>query len=505
MRSHLTFTVFHCSSSIQSGGVSSLLSLQLATAFRPYRAIRFTSLKATQSALVFAPRFLMTEQTPEVVAAADVSPCSPKPIHTSATSPALVPSLQDHAATLDVAYLDSLTTAPFPFVAMPATPAADPAANAGDASNAVPSLRDTIVVRGDETPNGSQDEDEGVDEESLDAYGEEDDELQGDAVSGGPASSQVQHAAESGTGNGTEAETTTAQPDVSEASSESILSSPSTSPSSDPNVQMKSESPAATALASRPDEPQSAIAPTDGIADSPDANTRPEVDSETVAEYTAAASEAAAAAAADGEREDSGAVDIQKLVDDITAKAVASSPSATTASQVPAEASVAPVEPIAPSISLPQSSSLPPKPVLSQQAGRTGSRPEDFHPFQSRAPNNPHGLPPMPMQGVVHSQPGLHGNAPYMAGVAAPGTVSDAGSSSLPPPPSMSFNGSAQPHGSLPTLPTVPASGSSQSQGPYGAQPKEAWEAFQADEKRYMTEAKWERFPDNSRIFIGES
>jgi hypothetical protein len=33
---------------------------------------------------------------------------------------------------------------------------------------------------------------------------------------------------------------------------------------------------------------------------------------------------------------------------------------------------------------------------------------------------------------------------------------------------------------------------------------QQTWESFQADEKRYMTEAKWERFPDGSRIFIGE-
>ena len=33
---------------------------------------------------------------------------------------------------------------------------------------------------------------------------------------------------------------------------------------------------------------------------------------------------------------------------------------------------------------------------------------------------------------------------------------------------------------------------------------KQLWDQFQADEKRYTSEAKWERFPEGSRIFIGE-
>jgi broad specificity phosphatase PhoE len=38
-----------------------------------------------------------------------------------------------------------------------------------------------------------------------------------------------------------------------------------------------------------------------------------------------------------------------------------------------------------------------------------------------------------------------------------------------------------------------------------GSSIKQLWEQFQADEKRYTSEAKWERFPEGSRIFIGES
>jgi hypothetical protein len=29
------------------------------------------------------------------------------------------------------------------------------------------------------------------------------------------------------------------------------------------------------------------------------------------------------------------------------------------------------------------------------------------------------------------------------------------------------------------------------------------WDQFMADERQYMSEAKWDRFPEGSRIFIG--
>ncbi|KAG7293784.1 hypothetical protein NEMBOFW57_003841 [Staphylotrichum longicolle] len=37
----------------------------------------------------------------------------------------------------------------------------------------------------------------------------------------------------------------------------------------------------------------------------------------------------------------------------------------------------------------------------------------------------------------------------------------------------------------------------------HGSSIKQLWDQFQADEKRYTSEAKWERFPEGSRIFIG--
>jgi hypothetical protein len=51
----------------------------------------------------------------------------------------------------------------------------------------------------------------------------------------------------------------------------------------------------------------------------------------------------------------------------------------------------------------------------------------------------------------------------------------------------------------------MPANGDASSEHYHGSSIKQLWDQFQADEKRYTSEAKWERFPEGSRIFIGES
>ncbi|KAB5542682.1 RNA recognition domain-containing protein [Coniochaeta sp. 2T2.1] len=460
----------------------------------------------------------MTDQTPEVVAAVDVSPVSPKPIHTSATSPALVPSLQDYAATLDVAYLDSLTTAPFPFVTMPSTRSrnpsnpANPAVTAAqDSSPQSSPAADTIVVCGEEEDDDHSDdshhEEADIDEESLDAYGLDDDRQQQDD------DPQHEHAAEfttaestTGVTNGTVTETTrAAQPDVTEASSESMINTPSANSTPESNVVMKSESPAAAT--SQLSEFEGGVVSADRATENP----APEGDSQVEPQKKldsspTAASESLAPPANTAvvkQEEDPIAIDIQKLVNDITAaNAAASSPATTAPSQAAVEATSLPVKQENPSsISLPQPSSLPLKPVFPQDAAQPASRPQDFHPFPSRGANNSHAAPPMPMQGVVHSQAAPSGNSPY-TGAAAPGTTA-AAVSSLPPIPPAPLNNGPQAYSSLPIAASIPGSVASRRGDLHGAQLQQAWELFQEDEKRYLTEAKWERFPENSRIFIG--
>ncbi|KAK3319900.1 hypothetical protein B0T19DRAFT_478933 [Cercophora scortea] len=135
--------------------------------------------------------------------------------------------------------------------------------------------------------------------------------------------------------------------------------------------------------------------------------------------------------------EDDAAVDIQKLVDDITARASATAPS---------------------------SSSLPTPPV---QAATAASQVSSTASMPNANPATPHGT--------------------YLS-MGAPGTISEA-VPSLPPPPVTAA------HMSIPADASVP--------GRYPPSSQQAWELFQSDEKRYTSEARWERFPNNSRIFIG--
>ncbi|KAK3290681.1 uncharacterized protein B0H64DRAFT_378478 [Chaetomium fimeti] len=178
--------------------------------------------------------------------------------------------------------------------------------------------------------------------------------------------------------------------------------------------------------------------------------------------------------------EDDASVDIQKLVDDITARAAA------TASPPSAPAQTTPVTSQAPPVSLPVSHppSLPPKPSL---------------------PNPPASLPAIP-PAHYSFQPRGH-NAPAAAAVPMsltnPGTshgayVANEGLASLPAPPPGAFGGASHPHAHH-----MPHSGDASSGNYPGSSTKQLWEQFQADEKRYTSEAKWERFPEGSRIFIG--
>lgn len=94
-------------------------------------------------------------------------------------------------------------------------------------------------------------------------------------------------------------------------------------------------------------------------------------------------------------------------------------------------------------------------------------------------------------------------SAPGLSQAPAPGMTESL--SALGPPP-----GPSNP--SLPAPPTMPATAS----GPplhYPARPggkdghrsdyQSKWDAYQADEKRYTIEQKWDRFPEGSRVFVG--
>lgn len=185
----------------------------------------------------------------------------------------------------------------------------------------------------------------------------------------------------------------------------------------------------------------------------------------------------------------SGAIDIQKLVDSITARAAETSatsvenPPSLPAPHDPSLPTQGPA-PLSSSLPLAPSSSLPAKPIVARQ---TGPRPEDFHPFPSRGHNNSQSIASQPGQ-VISAGNGIPRAAAYVGGAPA--------ASSLPPHPHYPAFNTSQGSPAVAQFPPGP-------DGLHGAALQQAWEQFQADEKRYMTEAKWERFPENSRIFIG--
>ncbi|KAK4143035.1 uncharacterized protein C8A04DRAFT_12707 [Dichotomopilus funicola] len=433
----------------------------------------------------------MSDQSPEVVAAANLTPLSPIPVSPAAAiQSTVVPNLQDQAATTTTNSAADPAIALFPLQQLSTM-------ESQTVSNETP---DTIVVSGD-LSDGSQD---GSDE-SID-YGEgeegqKQDKTEPDAANDDYAKTFDSPAAHHEGQNEAEAEVgehEAAQPDVSMVPESMNSPLPPDSAVALPAVPFE-HAPRAPAPAPTAPVP-SALSHTNGEAPStndlappfeqangsgkpctplsptqngvPLSSTAPAAasateDAEKPSPATPTSKTATAASAPPTPMdEDDAAVDIQKLVDDITANAAASdSPPAAPAQAVPVQA---PVQ--APPASLPVSHppSLPPKPAL---------------------PNPPHNLPAIPPTHYSFQSRGHNGSAALGSPSTPHGAYSaNDGVSSL----HGGFGGASHnnAHHSVP-----PHSGDGSSQ--------QLWEQFQADEKRYTSEAKWERFPEGSRIFIG--
>ncbi|KAF5136822.1 putative RNA-binding protein C3H8.09c [Metarhizium anisopliae] len=181
------------------------------------------------------------------------------------------------------------------------------------------------------------------------------------------------------------------------------------------------------------------------------------------------------------ESQSSPSLDIQKLVADLTAK-----PTESNADSDPSPASPAQAEPptgsasLSSSTTLPSTSSLPPRPP----------QPHSASPLYA-SQHHPAGANPNATAAVV-AQPNT-GQAPSYHIGSAPGTSTDP-VASLPLPPASGLN--ASPYS------TQTAPGYSADQG-RDVEYQRQWDQFMADERQYMSEAKWDRFPEGSRIFIG--
>lgn len=202
--------------------------------------------------------------------------------------------------------------------------------------------------------------------------------------------------------------------------------------------------------------------------------------------------------------ENSSSVDIQQLVADLTAHPAEPSPEnpdPTPASASTADVPAASSNPFPPSTSitssnttattttaLPLSSSLPPRPPLPQAAPQSYA--SQHHPSGTNSNvSGTAGVPP------------TAGQPSSFAIAGAPGTSTEA-LGNLPPPPATAMNPPAAAAASI-----NPSYASNPPGYPvdraHDTEYQHQWDQFMADERQYMSEAKWDRFPEGSRIFIG--
>ncbi|KAK4203499.1 hypothetical protein QBC40DRAFT_20322 [Triangularia verruculosa] len=394
----------------------------------------------------------MSEQSPEIVAAASLSPLSPKPISVQIQSNSVVPMLQDQAATTDTAALnpaDFHQSEPMTGIIM------DPGLENHSASAPV---SDTIVVAGDSS-DFHDDSDGSID------YGDED-ETQGNvaatadgAADAAPDNDEYAKSFDSppvdAQSSNSEAGSGELQPDVSEeaAPSNSMNEQVTSAPAVPSATQPHSNSLAVAPLEDGPPPP------TSSSAEQPNANGSPTLmpgDNEPPSTTTSSGppnplspTSTLPTPAPKGKSDafvDTGLAtagppmqdpaSIQKLVDDITARASATDAAPTTSL-----------------LSGPHPSSLPPKPVVSAQ-------PQSY----SRGP---------PVYG--------HPLTPTDGGLMR------------------SYNQSshATSRNSYDMEPSAPG------QGPASGFGGSAWETFLAEEKQYTSEQNWDKFPEGSRVFVG--
>ncbi|KAK2628907.1 hypothetical protein QTJ16_002010 [Diplocarpon rosae] len=194
----------------------------------------------------------------------------------------------------------------------------------------------------------------------------------------------------------------------------------------------------------------------------------------------------------------SGGIDIQQLLDNITANAEKNEQTAT-----PASPTTQPSLPKSAS-GLPVHSSLPPRPNLPQK------RPyDDIQKYHAGT----QGLPPA---ASAYRNPGV---TPALIAAGAPGTSTDP-RGGLPPPPTASFR-APPPSASSPSTTashsqvnrlSVPGNQaqSIESQeeadeldAKWGPDVQKVYDDFLENERMYVTEGLWDRFPNGSRLFIG--
>ncbi len=374
-----------------------------------------------------------------------------------------------------------------------------------DSNRETTDISDTIVVGGDYSEESHDETDASID------YGEGEDLMEQDKAEPAAAVDDYARTFDSPAAQGDQSEPEEdAQPDVSMASeSMNSPSAPDPAAASADRPQSPAPPPASTlppaqALASSSPSPSAAASsasqqPSQG-SDSPPPES-PSVAASTSISPSSAATSTAAAPASDAAQgpeqqppaapipdaplvadapanEDEATIDIRKLVADITGRATAADSPTTPPAQAHPSTVASPPAAAAPPAALPVSlpSSLPPKPSLPNPPSRLPTFPAANYSFQPRGSNVP-------------ASPGTpQGSYPPNEGIA-----------SLPAPPTGAFGGSGNAQGHR-----MSPNGDAPSGNYQGSSIRQLWDQFQIDEKQYTSEAKWERFPEGSRIFIGE-
>ena len=173
-----------------------------------------------------------------------------------------------------------------------------------------------------------------------------------------------------------------------------------------------------------------------------------------------------------------------------------------------------------PSSGLPAHPNLPPRPPRQEKpVVQPRYPPQDD--IRSYHPHNqtPVGAPGFGLQHAPSFRP-PQGQPPAVLAVGAPGTATSLPASSLPPPPLATFQQSSVASVQQQQSPITPsiqqrekADGNASKRGgsveeddeiPWGPEIQKIYDEFLHEERVYVTEGQWDRFPPNSRLFIGE-
>lgn len=444
------------------------------------------------------------DESPKVVAAASLSPVSPRPLHNTYTLPQVLPDLQHQAENPDVVPLEPTTfrTAEAAMAPEPHQPEAvqEVTRDSSDSELADLSEDGSIADNDSFQYDGEDDGENGQEQEAAqDAPQETDDyamtfdspaekeQLDGDGESQQQPQEVVSDAPES-----MNISEPPVQPDAvpTQSAQPAPVDPPAPSLGAEQGFQPDQATTAEDAAAPQPFEDSTGAVPAQ--EDIPDAASGV---SSTVKPQEAAPEEATDVQPkpedvemTTGNALDTTPLDIQKLVDEITAKSEATEP----ASKPAIAAQTSP-----PSTDV-DMSSLPPKPALTHEQSKQTYIPATYH--HASLPNAPTfstgsaGLPsqpsqpPQPPQPSQPSQPAYAGNGTGTPGIPQqpPYSAAPAAFASYP---------NAYPPGSTPQ----------QAPGFNGNGLQQTYDEFLADERKAMAEAKWERFPEGSRIFIGTS